>query len=118
MSFLYLFEHDPAARDFAAGEVIFREGDAANEMYVVVAGEVAIGSANVPLETVGPGGILGELSLVDGGRRSGSATARSAARLVPVDEKRFAFLVQQTPFFALQVMRILAARLRRQTPRA
>jgi len=32
---------------------------------------------------------------------------------VPIGERRFTFLVQQTPFFAIQVMRIMADRLRR-----
>jgi CRP-like cAMP-binding protein len=37
-------------------------------------------------------------------------------RLVAIDERRFNFLVQQTPFFALQVMRIMSERLRAQDP--
>ena len=44
--------------------------------------------------------------------RSATAITRTDAELVPIDEKRFLFLVQQTPFFALQVMRVMAERLR------
>lgn len=117
MSFLHLFANDPGARAFAPGEVVFREGDAADgRLYVVLSGEVAIQTRGAVLETVGPGGMFGELALVDQSGRSASAVVRSAARLVPIDEKRFGFLVQQTPFFALEVMRAMAARLRRQTP--
>jgi len=46
--------------------------------------------------------------------RKSAARARSDCRLVPINEKRFLFLIQQTPFFALQVMRIISERLRRQ----
>jgi CRP-like cAMP-binding protein len=45
--------------------------------------------------------------------RSALAIARIDCRLVPIDEKRFTFLVQQTPYFSIQVMRVIAERLRR-----
>ena len=53
-----------------------------------------------------------EVALVDTGPRSASAIARTAARLARVDHKEFTFLVQEHPTFALQVMRVLAARIR------
>ena len=55
--------------------------------------------------------------MIDGGARSASAVARTDSRVVRLDEKRFQFLVQQTPNFAVQVMRIMAARLRRMDTR-
>ncbi len=39
--------------------------------------------------------------------------ARTDCKLVPIDQKRFQFLVQQTPYFAIEVMRVLVERLRR-----
>ena len=69
------------------------------------------------LDTLGPGSLVGEMALIDAQVRSATATAKSACRLAPVTEKRFLFMVQQTPFFALQVMRILAERLRRSNQR-
>jgi CRP-like cAMP-binding protein len=64
------------------------------------------------METVGPGGILGEMALIENRDRSGAAIARTECKVVAIDEKRFQFLVQETPFFAIQVMRIMARRLR------
>ena len=61
------------------------------------------------------GGIMGELALIDSKPRSASAVAKTDCRLVPLDDKQFIFLVQQTPFFAIRVMRIMAERLRRET---
>ena len=69
------------------------------------------------IETVGEGGILGELALVDHSVRGATATAATAARLAPVDESRFTFLVQEHPTFALQVMKIMAERLRQANQR-
>ena len=55
---------------------------------------------------------FGEMALIDGGIRSASAVAKTDCALVPINEKQFLFMVQETPFFALIVMRTLTARLR------
>ena len=101
------------ATAFKAGEPVFSEGDAADVFYVVRSGSVTLHRDGAELETVAEGGIFGELALVDGGARSASATAATDAELVPVDEARFHKLVQETPYFAQAVMRVLAERLRR-----
>lgn len=64
------------------------------------------------VDTVGPGGILGEMALIDRNPRSATAVAKTDCQLARVDETRFKFLSQQTPYFALEVMRMLAQRLR------
>jgi len=51
------------------------------------------------------------MSLVDCRPRSASAIARTACKLAPIDVRRFGFLVQETPGFALRVMRVMAERL-------
>jgi len=53
-----------------------------------------------------------EMALIDARERSATAIAKSDCRLAPVDQKRFLFMVQQTPFFSLDVMRVLVRRLR------
>jgi CRP-like cAMP-binding protein len=52
------------------------------------------------------------MALVDGGPRSAPARAVTQSVVIPIDERRFLFLVQQTPFFALRVMRLMSTRLR------
>jgi len=54
-----------------------------------------------------------KMALIDTGTRSATAIAKTACKLVAISEKRFQFLVRQTPNFALQLMRIIADRLRR-----
>ena len=101
-----------AKRAFKAGELIFREGDPASEMYVIEVGQVEIQSGNRVLDTLGSRSIFGEMALVDGAPRSATAKALTDVSVVPVSEKQFLFLVSQTPYFALNVMRVLAGRLR------
>lgn len=95
-----------------AGEVLFSKGDAGHEIYIVRSGELQILDGNRVFETVGPGGIVGEMALVDGGPRSATVRAGAATEVVPLDERRFLFMVQQTPHFALRVMKVMSARLR------
>ena len=112
-----LFRADDNPREFAAGNTIFSEGDAGDLMYVVIAGEVDLLVRGKLVEQLTPGGVLGEMALIDTGTRSATAIAKTACKLAPIDEKRFKFLVQQTPNFALQLMRIIAERLRRMDER-
>ena len=108
-----LFKNTKNQQTFEAGTVIFAEGDSADSMYVVLDGEVDVRIGNNLLEVIGPGGIVGEMALIDRNTRSATAVAKSACCLALVDEKRFQFMVQQTPYFALHVMRVMADRLRR-----
>ena len=57
--------------------------------------------------------MVGEMALVDHAPRTATVTAQTDSTLAQIDEKRFLFLVQQTPSFALNVMRLLSQRLRR-----
>ena len=100
------------ARDYKAGDVIFREGDAANELFIIQSGEVEIRLGNRVLEKLPQYSIFGEMALIDAAPRSATAVAASDLKLVPVTEKQFLFLISNTPHFALNVMRIMARRLR------
>jgi CRP-like cAMP-binding protein len=108
-----LFRNETDFETYAAGQTVFRAGDPAQAMYVVLEGEVDLHVKDKLVETVGSGGVLGEMALIDRAPRIATATARTACKLVPISEKRFLFMVQQTPHFALQIMKILAERLRR-----
>ena len=101
-----------ATRSARAGEVIFKEGDAAEQLFVIKSGEVTIQSGNRTLAELSTNHIFGEMALIDDAPRSATAVARTDVELVPISEKQFLFLVSQTPFFALKVMRVLARRLR------
>lgn len=112
-----IFRNEQDTLAIPAGQHIFNEGDTGNTMYVVVDGEVELFVKGQLVEKLGPGGVIGEMALLDAVPRSASAIAKSACRLVEINEKRFKFLVQQTPNFALQMMRVIADRLRRMDDR-
>jgi CRP/FNR family transcriptional regulator, cyclic AMP receptor protein len=110
-----VFRHAENALRYEPGAVIFSEGEPGDRMYAVLEGEVEIRCGDRVIERTGEGGVIGELALIDRGPRSGTAVAIKPSLLAPIDERQFQFMVQQTPFFALQVMRVLTERLRRQT---
>ena len=112
-----LFEHANDARPIVAGTTIFKEGDPGDHMYAVVDGQVDIFIGGRLFESVTEGGIFGEMALIEGECRTATAVAKTDARVVRVDERRFLFLIQQTPNFALHVMRVLSDRLRRMDER-
>jgi CRP-like cAMP-binding protein len=98
------------------GQVLFAAGDAGHEMYVVRTGTVDLRIGDTLLETVGAGGILGELALVDPAPRSATAVAGHDCTLVRIDETAFNNLVRRVPGLALDVMKVMARRLRRTNP--
>ena len=100
------------AQFFKAGTTIFREGEQAQELFVIKSGEVRIQIGNRTVSELSADHIFGEMALIDNEPRSASAIAVTDVELVPVSEKQFLFLVGQTPYFALKVMRVLAQRLR------
>jgi CRP/FNR family cyclic AMP-dependent transcriptional regulator len=98
--------------NYAPGDLIFRAGDAANFMYVVLRGSVEIVVKDEVLEKVGAGNALGILSLVDGKNRSADARACEITRLSLIDQKKFRYMVEEMPHFCWYVMDELAHRLR------
>jgi len=114
--FINLFKNKEA-KSFTAGQSVFKAGDPGDSMYIVNEGEVEILDGATSLEVVGPGSIFGELALIDDEPRSASAVAKTDCKLVAVDRRRFEFMVTETPFFALAVMKVVADRLRRTSAR-
>lgn len=112
LDFSQLFKFSDQIREFEPGEIIFAEGASADCMYALLDGEVAISVKGFDVWQLKPGELFGEMALVDRKPRSATAIARSAARVVSIGEKQFLFMVQQTPYFALHVMRLMASRLR------
>jgi CRP/FNR family transcriptional regulator, cyclic AMP receptor protein len=111
-SFALLTGSDVETRFVKAGGTIFRQGEDAQELFVIKSGEVRIQLGNRTITELHADDIFGEMALIDNEPRSASAIAITDVELVPVTEKQFLFLVSQTPYFALKVMRVLAQRLR------
>jgi CRP/FNR family transcriptional regulator, cyclic AMP receptor protein len=101
MAEINLFKHASDTVALQPGEVLFREGDPGDVMFAVVEGQVELTRDGMVIEQVGPGGIIGEMALIDSAPRSATATARGSARVATVDHRQFTYLVQEHPTFAL-----------------
>src|ERR1700746_2739744 len=113
-----IFEKEVTPLSFAAGSVIFAEGQKRDSMYVVKSREGELKGRDETMETVGTNGFFGEMALVEQCPRSATAIAKTNCIVIPISEKHFLFMVEETPFFALTVLRTLTARLRRRNQAA
>ena len=118
MDFSSLFRHETETVFIPACDFILKAGELVTVMYVLVEGEAEIRLGTQVIQQVGAGALLGEMGLIEHAPGSADVLAVSDCRLVTIDERRFRFLVQQTPNFALEVMKVIAQRLRNMNHRA
>lgn len=100
-------------RHYKKGDTIFLKGDLGNCMYVVIAGQVEIRLDDLVIDVISPGGMFGEMGIIEQAPRAAMAIATSACSLLVIDEKHFLELVEEQPFFALKVLRTAMARVRK-----
>ncbi|MEQ1880246.1 MAG: cyclic nucleotide-binding domain-containing protein [Burkholderiales bacterium] len=106
------FESLGKAESLPEGGVFFKEGEAADRMYLLMDGEVSLVRGGKALDIARSGEIFGEVAAVTQGTRSASAIARKACQALSLHVEQFPQAVQATPEFALQLMGILNNRLR------
>ncbi len=94
------------------GKVIMKAGDTGVFMYIVQAGHVAISMQDKVIERIGPGGVFGEMAMVDNASRSASAIAQDACTLMMVKRDDFLALVKSKPEFGASILRTIAERIR------
>ncbi len=97
---------------FPAGASVFSEGEAADNMYVVLAGELDLRARDKLIEKLRPGDSLGIVGLMDEQARTVSALATSDVELAVLDRRRFRYMVESVPNFVWYVMSELVGRLR------
>jgi CRP/FNR family cyclic AMP-dependent transcriptional regulator len=112
MNLAHLFSHETDLLSLPAGATLFTVGEAGTLMYVLKSGAMDILVRDKVVETAEAGALIGEMALIDQGPRAATAVARTDCELVAIDLRRFLFLVQQTPNFAIHVMHVMADRLR------
>jgi CRP/FNR family cyclic AMP-dependent transcriptional regulator len=95
-----------------AGQVIFSKGDLGQCMYIVQSGSIEILIGNKVVETIGANEALGFMTMIDKQPRSSTARARESCELSLLDERKFRFMVDEVPNFALYIMNVLARRIR------
>jgi len=103
-------------RRFAAGEIIFREGDAGQEAFLLQEGRVRllkkVRTVERSLMVLKPGDLFGESALVQGAPRSSTAIALTDGVALALAEGTFRALLQNNPTIAARVLQQLVRRLR------
>lgn len=99
--------------DVPAGRVLFRQGDTAQELFIIVSGNVRIERDGAVLADTGPGDFFGEISLVTEGHRTATATCVSPSRLLVLVHRDFHSLMDEFPALKMRVLETLASRVRR-----
>jgi len=96
---------------FPAGKVIMSAGATGAFMYVVMVGRVAISVSERIVERVGPGGMFGEMALVDRSARAATATAETDCSLLAINRNDFLDLVRAKPAFGASLLKSIALRM-------
>ena len=107
-----LFAHENNPLRLAPGEILFSTGEVADGMYVVLEGSLDVSVSGQVVETSTRGSIIGEMALIDQSPRGATVTAREPSSLAKIDALRFQRVIQQNPFFATHVMKVLVERIR------
>jgi CRP-like cAMP-binding protein len=97
---------------YERGKVIMVQGQAGAFMYVVLEGRVAITLRGTVVERVGPGGVFGEMALVDQGARTANANAEADCVLLAINRQIFLNLVKADPTFGVSLLTAIAERVR------
>ncbi len=97
---------------FPAGSMIFNEGDKGSVVYVVQSGTIEILTNGKVVDVCGPNDAIGFMSLIDGGPLTASARVKDNAELSVIDQRKFRFMLDEVPNFALFIMQAMAHRIR------
>jgi len=101
----------------AANDVVCWIGDEGDTLFIVESGHVAITAPDdrgdhITLDSLGPGGVFGEISLLDGGPRTATVRAVTAVSLLALRREAFHTFLRQRPDVAIEILQIMGARQR------
>lgn len=103
-------------KDYKDGEVLIRQGEVGDRMFVVEEGEVQVlretDNGEVLLRVAGPGELLGEMSIFDHEVRSATVRAKGPVRALTVDKKNFLRRVHEDPTLAFRLVSSMSNRVR------
>jgi CRP/FNR family cyclic AMP-dependent transcriptional regulator len=97
---------------FTAGSVVFNKGDAGSCMYVVQSGVIEMVIGDTVVEVCGANEAIGFMSMIDSAPRSSTARVKETCELSLIDQRKFRFMVDEVPNFAIYIMGAMARRIR------
>ena len=101
-----------ASVTYSAGGIVFTQGDPGSCMYIVQSGVIEMMIGDKVIEICGPNEAIGFMSMIDGAPRSSTARVKEACELSLIDQRKFRFMVDEVPNFALYIMGAMARRIR------
>lgn len=102
---------------FQPGEIVIKEGEPGETMYLIIEGEVSVNKSReqgheIELDRIGAGDYFGEMALFEDIPRSATIRTQKESRVLVLHKREFAEIVREYPQIALQICRVLGARLR------
>jgi CRP/FNR family transcriptional regulator, cyclic AMP receptor protein len=107
------FRNDPAIKTVPAGMTLFRAGDPADFVYILIDGQANLLVGKTVVEVAVRGNLLGEVAVIDGKPRSATVVTRTQCQVLPIDAAQFQALMRDLPAFSDYVMNAMAERMRR-----
>ena len=108
-------------KEYKAGEVIFRQGDTGNCMFVIQDGEVeAVAESDgreFRLRTMGPNEFFGEMALFEKETRTATIRTTKPTRILSIDKKNFLGGIHEDPSLAFRIVQTMSHRIRDLTDR-
>jgi CRP-like cAMP-binding protein len=101
-----------ASVTYSAGSVVFNKDDPGSCMYIVQSGVIEMMIGDKVVEICGPNEAIGFMSMIDSAPRSSTARVKESCELSLIDQRRFRFMVDEVPNFALYIMGAMARRIR------
>lgn len=101
---------DPTPTAVKAGEHVVNKGAAGAFMFVLTQGRIAISVNGVVVERLGPGGVFGEMAVLDRGDRTATATAEIDSAWFPVGRNDFIAMIKSQPAFGIALLRSMSER--------
>lgn len=102
--------------ELGVGDVLMKEGDPGDSLYVIMEGEVEVtkqsGSSEVVIAQRGVGDVIGEIALLDNDPRSATVRSLSKSRLFRIDQESFHELLEKSPTAARAILKTVTVRLR------
>lgn len=97
---------------FPAGSVVFSRGDEGSCMYVIQSGVIEMLIGDKVVEVCGANEAIGFMSMIDQSPRSSTAMVREPVEVSVLDQRKFQFMVDEIPNFAMYIMGAMARRIR------
>jgi CRP-like cAMP-binding protein len=97
---------------FPVGGVVFNRGDQGDCMYVIQSGVIEMTIGEKVVEVCGANEAIGFMSVIDDAPRSSTARVKEACEVSIIDRRKFRFMVDEVPNFALYIMGAMARRIR------